>query len=107
MAARLDEAWVLSVLLVEDDPADARRLTDALAQYEGVTFHVEQAAGVEDGLRILREQTFDVMVPALALDEAASLYAASGDRVFVSRDQGERWQTLAADLPAVRALIAA
>jgi diguanylate cyclase (GGDEF)-like protein len=75
VAARLDEAWVLSVLLVEDDPADARRLTDALAQYEGVTFHVEQATGVEDGLRILREQTFDVMVLDLSLPEGHGLTA--------------------------------
>ena len=52
-------------------------------------------------------ESFDVMVPALTLDEAGSLYAASGNRVFVSRDQGERWQTLADDLPAGRALAAA
>ena len=75
MAARLDDAWALSVLLVEDDPEAARRMTDALAQYEGVAFRIEQAVGVEEGLRILQDQTFDVMVLDLSLPEGHGLTA--------------------------------
>jgi diguanylate cyclase (GGDEF)-like protein len=75
MAPRLAEAWTLNVLLVEDDAADARRMIDVLAQYEGVSFRVERALGVEDGLRILSEQTFDAMVLDLSLPEGHGLTA--------------------------------
>lgn len=47
---------------------------------------------------------FDVMVRSLVLDEAGNVYAAAGNELFVSFDDGESWKLVAGDLPTVRAL---
>lgn len=75
MSLRRDEAWTLAVLLVEDDDADARRMSDVLAQYEGVSFRIERAASVEAGLQALSACSFDVMLLDLSLPEGQGLTA--------------------------------
>jgi photosystem II stability/assembly factor-like uncharacterized protein len=47
---------------------------------------------------------FDAMVRSLVLDEAGNVYAASGNELFASFDDGESWKLVAGDLPTVRAL---
>lgn len=47
---------------------------------------------------------FDTMVRSLVLDEAGNVYAASGNELFASFDEGETWKLVAGDLPTVRAL---
>lgn len=59
------------VLLVEDDPEDLRRLTDALEQAEGTRFEITSATQVEDALRALREGGHDVVLLDLSLPEGA------------------------------------
>jgi diguanylate cyclase (GGDEF)-like protein len=75
MSLRLDDAWTLAVLLVEDDDGDARRMSDVLAQYEGVSFRIERAASVEAGLQALSACSFDVMLLDLSLPEGEGLTA--------------------------------
>ncbi|MFB2919075.1 exo-alpha-sialidase [Aerosakkonema funiforme] len=48
-------------------------------------------------------EQFDRMV-LLRIDNAGDIWAASGDRVFSSSDDGESWQLVAKDLPNVRSL---
>ena len=50
---------------------------------------------------------FNVMVQALALDEAGSLYAAAGHELFASFDEGESWRLVTGNLPRVRSLAVA
>lgn len=47
---------------------------------------------------------FDAMVRSLIVDEAGDVYAAAGNQLFASFDDGENWQLLAGDLPTVKAL---
>jgi hypothetical protein len=44
------------------------------------------------------------MVRSLVLDEAGNVYAAAGNQLFASFDEGETWQQVAGDLPTIRAL---
>lgn len=62
--------------------------------------------GGEHWIRVERglPPRFDDMVYALVLDESGSAYAAAGHELFVSRDKGESWRRVAADLPTAQAL---
>jgi photosystem II stability/assembly factor-like uncharacterized protein len=49
-------------------------------------------------------QQFDAMVRQIAVDDAETLYIAAGHELFISQDEGDSWQRLARELPAVQAL---
>lgn len=49
---------------------------------------------------------FNAMVRSLALDEAGGVYAAAGNELFASFDEGDTWQLIAGNLPLVQALAA-
>ena len=66
----------------------------------------------KDGVKIWTRLTqglpdqFDTMVRSMAMDDSGTIYAAAGSELYASRDEGDTWQSLAQDLPTVRALIA-
>jgi len=75
----------MNVLLIEDNPGDARLIETALAGASGPPFHVETAERLSGGLARLREATYDVALLDLGLPDsqgletlAATLEAAQG-----------------------------
>jgi len=71
----------IRLLLVEDDPGDARRLRTLLEAPGEVAFQVEEARGVEDGLRRLRDERFHVVLLDLSLEEGQGLEALARARI--------------------------
>jgi len=74
-----------TILLVEDDPADARRIKDAPAGTEGSssgenTFHVEWVTRLEDALERLDRDGIAVILLDLTLPDGQGLKAF--DQVF-------------------------
>jgi len=70
----------ISVLLVEDDPADARLIQDALAGTGTHLFRVEWVARLSDALERLGSNGFEVVLLDLSLPDGPGLEAF--DRVF-------------------------
>ncbi|MGH7163216.1 MAG: response regulator, partial [Planctomycetota bacterium] len=62
------------ILLVEDDPADARRIARALREAEGETTPLETAGTLAEGIVKARAGAFDVMLLDLALPDAGGLF---------------------------------
>ena len=50
---------------------------------------------------------FDAMVRQIVVDDAGTVFAAAGPKLFVSDDEGDSWRRLADGLPAVHALAVA
>jgi diguanylate cyclase (GGDEF)-like protein len=71
----------IRLLLVEDDPQDARRLRGLLESCDEVEFDLAQASGVEDGLRRLRDGRFHVVLLDLSLEEGQGLEALARARI--------------------------
>ena len=74
-----------TILLVEDDPADARRIQDALAgtgdnSTGENTFHVEWVARLDDALERLNRESIETILLDLTLPDGKGLEAF--DRVF-------------------------
>ncbi len=63
----------VNVLLIEDNPGDARLIREMLAETRGVTFSLECAESLSAGLEILRDRTFDVVLLDLALPDSDGL----------------------------------
>jgi CheY-like chemotaxis protein len=61
---------LISVLLVEDNPGDARLLSEALAESLFPRFEVTRAARLADGLKRLGEARFDVVLLDLSLPDS-------------------------------------
>ena len=59
----------IRVLLIEDNPADARLVTVALAESPGARFVVKSAARLSAGLDYLRHDQFDVVLLDLSLPD--------------------------------------
>lgn len=63
------------VLLVEDNPGDARLVMDALRERLGVGCAVQNAPTLADGLLVLRDGAVDVVLLDLGLPDASGLEA--------------------------------
>ena len=63
----------IKVLLVEDNPGDARLIQEMLAEIGDPAFDVEWAARLRDGLRRLDEARFDVVLLDLSLPDSQGL----------------------------------
>jgi len=75
----MDESQT-TILLVEDNPVDARRIQDALAGTGESTFHVEWVARLEDALERLDREAFASILLDLTLPDGQGLEAF--DQVF-------------------------
>jgi PAS domain S-box-containing protein len=63
----------IKVLLIEDNPGDARLLQELLKEVTSVQFYIEQADCLSQGLQSLIEQTFDVILLDLSLPDSQDL----------------------------------
>jgi PAS domain S-box-containing protein len=63
----------LRVLLVEDDPNDARLIEDALAEFSEASFHPEHVTLLADAIRRAGEATFDAILLDLGLPDSEGL----------------------------------
>ena len=67
------ESKVIRVLLIEDNPTDALLLQETLSDVEWATFEFTRAERLQDGLRLLRENSFDVVLSDLGLPDSHGL----------------------------------
>lgn len=65
----------ITVLLVEDDPADAERVQEALAATGGSPFHVEWVTRLSDALERLGREVFDAVLLDLTLRHSQGIEA--------------------------------
>jgi len=63
----------IKVLLIEDNPGDARLIREALAEARGATFDVLCAERLKEGLQRLGEGKFDVVLLDLSLPDSRGL----------------------------------
>jgi len=63
----------IRVLLVEDNPADARLLREYLTEPDGQQFHVTHAARLAEAVNFLKSDRFDLALLDLSLPDSQSL----------------------------------
>ena len=63
----------IRVLLVEDNPGDARLLEEALAEAPASAFHLTNVQTLAQTLALLREETFDLLLLDLGLPDSQGL----------------------------------
>ncbi len=73
MAEDRDGVHLIRVLLIEDNPAEARLLRECLAENPGVRFEVEWADRLTRGLSLLQDKAVDVAVLDLNLPDSVGL----------------------------------
>lgn len=75
---------LIKVLLIEDNPGDARLLQELLAEVRSTRFELIQVERLNQGLQQLQEQSFDVVLLDLSLPDA------QGVDTFVQLHQHDR-----------------
>ncbi len=64
----------IRVLLIEDNPADARLITEMLRDRKGVDFSVETAGRLSDGIKLLSHSNdIDVLLLDLSLPDSGGI----------------------------------
>ena len=101
--APADSGSRISVLLVEDDSAEALRIMEMLAAARGGDVLVSHAEGVESALRMLIEGSYDVVLLDLTLPDGSGIdallrakVAAASVPVLVMADEDNGPQALQA-----------
>lgn len=61
------------ILLIEDNPGDVRLIKKMLKKARGYQFELMDVANLEDGLKHLSEETFDVVLLDLGLPDSQGL----------------------------------
>lgn len=64
---------VLKILLIEDNPGDARLVKEALSEIHSTPLEMVHATRLQDGLAKAEEQKFDVVLLDLSLPDASGL----------------------------------
>jgi two-component system, cell cycle sensor histidine kinase and response regulator CckA len=67
------EDQVIKILLIEDNPGDARLLRELLKDVSSVQFELEHATLLQDGLQHLQNQRFDIILLDLFLPDSREL----------------------------------
>ncbi len=70
---RLDDLQAYRVLLIEDNPADARMACEILAEGGRYTFEIAEATSLEAARALLAERPFDVALMDLSLPDSHGL----------------------------------
>ncbi len=73
MSVLLRPRGKLNVLVVEDNPADARFVRLAMGLVSGVSIEVTEAARLADAIRALESRAFDVVLLDLGLPDSVGL----------------------------------
>jgi len=63
----------IKVLLIEDNPGDARLIQELLSESKGASFEIKVAERLSDGLEALLEKRFDIVLLDLALPDSSGL----------------------------------
>lgn len=66
-------AKVLKILLIEDNPGDARLIKEALSEVESTEIELSHATRLQEGLAKLAAENFDVLLLDLSLPDASGL----------------------------------
>lgn len=66
----------MEVLIIEDDPANSRLVMEMLAESRKPVFSAQHLGNLEDGLRLLRNRSFDVILIDLGLPDSQGLETA-------------------------------
>ncbi|WP_219638784.1 diguanylate cyclase [Cohnella sp. CFH 77786] len=74
----------IKVLLIEDNPGDARLIREAMSETDHADFDVLWADSLEDGIERLSESTFDVVLLDLSLPDSQGL-----ETIKALRDQAK------------------
>ena len=75
MVCRTARMELIHILLIEDNPADARLLRELLREVTTSTFAVTQAERLADGLNHLKQGRFDIVLTDLSLPDSEGLEA--------------------------------
>ncbi len=70
----MERSTPLQVLLVEDNPGDARLVSEALADAGTGQFVLTQVDTLADGLALLKQRSFDAMLLDLSLPDSQGLH---------------------------------
>ncbi|HSE83833.1 MAG TPA: response regulator, partial [Thermodesulfobacteriota bacterium] len=63
----------IKILLIEDNPGDARLVQEMLAKAKGASFKLEWAGRISTGLKLLSEKDFDIILLDLSLPDGFGL----------------------------------
>ncbi|MBF8267210.1 MAG: hybrid sensor histidine kinase/response regulator [Dehalococcoidia bacterium] len=66
-----DNSSLIRVLLIEDNPGDARLIRENLRDARAARFELTVAERLRDGLKLVKERTFDVLVLDLTLPDSS------------------------------------
>ncbi|HEY9641785.1 MAG TPA: response regulator, partial [Coleofasciculaceae cyanobacterium] len=67
------EGTIIQILLIEDNPGDARLLQELLREVSSVQFQITQVDCLSRGLQCLSQQTFDLILLDLSLPDSQDL----------------------------------
>jgi len=85
----LESKEVIKILLVEDNPGDVVIIKEMLKEIDGIHFHVITANNLEDGLKHLTNEDFDILLLDLKLPDSEAI------KTFTTINQNAR------DLPII------
>jgi putative nucleotidyltransferase with HDIG domain/PAS domain S-box-containing protein len=68
----------LTILIIEDNPADARLIKEALVEDIGVAYNLKYADSLSNGLKNISEKGFDIVLLDLSLPDSIGLETISG-----------------------------
>jgi len=63
----------INILLIEDNPGDARLIEEMLSEVDGTLFNVENACRLSDGLTRIQKGGIDAVLLDLGLPDSAGL----------------------------------
>lgn len=68
----------ITILIIEDNPADARLVKEILSESNGTAYDLKYAVSLSDGLKMISENNFDIVLLDLSLTDSADLDTISG-----------------------------
>ena len=68
----------ITILIIEDNPADARLIREVLAETNGQYFDLKYADRLSDGLKKISKNTVDIVLLDLNLPDGAGLETITG-----------------------------
>ena len=63
----------ITILIIEDNPVDARLIKEVLAEGNGGAYNLKYADSLSDGLKKISEEDFDIVLLDLSLPDSAGL----------------------------------
>jgi DNA-binding NarL/FixJ family response regulator len=67
------KAELIKILLIEDNPGDARIIQEMLKETENIQFNVKHASRLDDGLKYVLMESFDIVLLDLCLPDSKGI----------------------------------